>query len=202
MRQQASAAVEELKVQPLRTAGWYDQNTQGVNKAGVVPFLRGSDGKWRFYVMKPADSEGYDTPSKFQICKGTREICIGGIWSDYYPKAGRQVKGAELEPLPVTALREGIEEIGLRPSNIAAFYEWGRAEFKSERAKLPKTLWLYLAEIRDDAAFDLPDAEHANTGARQWVRLPEDNELVRSDHLAILQELSSRLPEALQKTKE
>lgn len=187
MREAAFATVAQFVPVPLKTIGWYEQAAQaGINKAGVVPFIGKERGKMQFFLMKPAESGSYNTPSKFQICKGTREVLQDGVWEDYQPKKGQDYLKENLEPMLVTALREGIEEIGLRMDNILKIYEWGRAEFRSEKTHQPKSLWLYLTEVRDKEAFDLPDTQHANTGERRWISLPRDKDLVREDHLKIL----------------
>jgi 8-oxo-dGTP pyrophosphatase MutT (NUDIX family) len=199
MRRQAVIASRVFMPRRLHDAAPDLQTQNTVNKAGIVPFVRGSAGEIQFYLMSPRASEKYSTPSKLQICKGTREykkpVKSRALWVNYGIKDMGNVAPENLETLLVTALREGIEEVGLRISNISQIFEQGLVEFKSETSGEPKKLWLYLAEVQEKAAFDLPDEEHANTGERRWVSLSADRELIREDYQEILQGIVQKLQE-------
>ncbi len=84
---------------------------EGITKAGVVPFLRDP---YRYYLMKPVAKNPAPAAPKFQLCKGTRMMKVDGKWQDI--REGEEA--GEKETLAATALREGIEELGLRLQNI------------------------------------------------------------------------------------
>lgn len=197
MRRQAISATRVFTPIALSNRILDLQIQKEINKAGIVPFVRCAMDEIQFYLMSPRASEKYSMPSKLQICKGTREykksIKSKTVWIDYGAKDIGGIAPENLEPLLVTALREGIEEVGLRTSNLSQIYEHGLVKFKSETTGEPKKLWLYLAEIKDKTAFDFPDKQHANTGDRRWVSLNADRELIREDYQEILENIEQQL---------
>lgn len=143
-----------------------------------------------FYLMKPSPSGTHETDPQFQICKGTRAKRKNGDWVDYRPNVKEKVAPEDLEDFYINALREGIEEIGLRTANLNAVYEWGRTEFLSESRHTPITMWLYLANLKDPQDFGTPSEYDAKTGACAWLTLPEDAAKIRPDHLKILEKVT------------
>ena len=157
-------------------------------KAGVVPFVR-EDG-FEYMLMKPLTHDPLNPPA-FQICKGTRMyLHRGSGWRDM--KAGDE--GAEgKETLPVTALREGIEELGLPLEMITKTFDVGPYKFTSERTGKNKYMWLYALEMGSKEHF-LPLSEIANTTAdRAWLRFEQFDVVGREDHRCILQNIEEKL---------
>lgn len=192
----------------IRNIGYYDQQTaRGVVKAGVLPFHRDEAGRIHFYLMKPKAKEGqdYDTPPQFQICKGTREYQYkgeGGVWQweECKPRNRKMKEGDKPEPLFVTAIREGIEEIGLQPDSIQRSFEWGRATYQGQKVERTHTLWLYVVEVAPDTPFLGPVKGLADTGKQEWFMWPpEENKAheVRADYITLLDEIAPLLSEAL-----
>lgn len=162
------------------------------NKAGVVPFIRGR--QWRFLMMKPVARHAHLEPPALQLCKGTRMQKLGAGWKDL--RDGMAPAG-ELEPLPVTALREGIEELGLRLDALTQLADLGPYGFSSAISADPKQMWLYAAEMTDEHAL-LPEREVAlTTHARQWMTLEEFEQEGRADHRGILRNIAQRLAQHL-----
>lgn len=162
------------------------------NKAGVVPFIR-HEGGHRFYVMKPHFTMPQLGAPPFQICKGTRmHYVIGAGWRDVKPDTLMEPKH---ESLVQTALREGIEELGLKLSNVSSLYDLGPYEFSSATTGRPKRMWLFAAKVVDSNDM-LPDSsvEHS-TSERQWLSAGEFLVVGRGDHSYILEDMEVRLGE-------
>lgn len=162
------------------------------NKAGVVPFIR-HEGGYRFYVMKPHFTMPELGAPPFQICKGTRMHYIPGSgWKDV--RNDEELR-AKHETLAHTALREGVEELGLKLGNIAALYDLGPYQFTSATTGNAKRMWLFAARILDSSDM-LPDSDvDASTGERQWLSPSEFSVVGRSDHCYILDDMEVRLAE-------
>lgn len=162
------------------------------NKAGVVPFIR-HEGGHRFYVMKPHFTMPELGAPPFQICKGTRmHYVIGSGWRDVKNDETMQPKH---ESLLQTALREGVEELGLKLSNVTGLYDLGPYEFSSATTGKPKRMWLFAARVVDSSDM-LPDSavEHT-TSERQWLSAGEFFVVGRPDHCYILEDMEVRLGE-------
>lgn len=158
------------------------------NKAGVVPFLRGRP--WKFLLMKPVAKHAHLSPPAFQLCKGTRMQHLPSGWRDIRDS---ETPTGGLEPLPVTALREGLEELGLVPSSITKLIDVGPYVFSSAISADAKHMWLYAAQVEDEAAL-LPHSEIASTtAAREWMSLETFARHGRADHRPILEDIATRL---------
>jgi 8-oxo-dGTP pyrophosphatase MutT (NUDIX family) len=163
---------------------------ESFTKAGVVPFVKDKDGL-RFYFMKPAGKIPELGESLFQLCKGTRmQWMKNSGWRDI--KEFSTLTGVK-ETLVETALREGVEELGLVLSNISALFDLGGFTFSSATTGKNKYMWLFAAEMKEDKNF-LPDASVAHsTGARKWLRTAEFEIEGRRDHRYIVSDIESRL---------
>lgn len=180
--------LRRVSVTPLREA---DEGGESYVKCGVVPFSR--DGETvRFYVMKPRGHVPALGAPTFQICKGTRMYFRPEIgWRDM-PAA--DVSGLK-ETLAETALREGIEELGLKLDNIAALFDLGGFSFSSATTGKEKRMWLFAAALEHDDDF-LRDAEIAlSTAERRWLTAEEFASLGRPDVRYILPIIERRLRE-------
>jgi len=163
--------------------------TQRFLKAGVVPFLRESP--YLFYTMKPKSTiSGLGEPP-FQICKGTRMHNLPEHgWRDIKENKERI---NDQETLIMTALREGIEELGLKMDNIVQLFDMGSYGFSSATTGRNKEMWLFAAEMKTADNF-LPKAEIApSTAECRWMSEQEFNVVGRGDHRYILKNIASKL---------
>lgn len=162
-------------------------------KAGVVPFVVDDDG-FRFYVMKPRGHIPELGLPTFQVCKGTRmhfQEAFG--WRDMKTPDASGTKETLLE----TALREGIEELGLKLDNITTLYDMGGFCFSSATTGKGKKMWLFAVAVESEDDF-LRDAEIAvSTAERRWLTAEEFAQFGRADHQYILKEIEKRLQEIL-----
>jgi 8-oxo-dGTP pyrophosphatase MutT (NUDIX family) len=163
---------------------------ESFTKAGVVPFMRGGNG-FRFYVMKPAGKIPELGEPMFQVCKGTRMQFIKNAgWRDI--KEFSTLTG-EKESLGETALREGIEELGLVLSNIGTMFDLGGFEFSSATTGKHKYMWLFAAEMKTAEDFLPADKIADTTGECQWLSTAEFETAGRKDHRYIVSDIESRL---------
>lgn len=164
-----------------------------VIKVGILPFIskEGTPGQaTEIMVMKPhAEKEIFGAP-KFQIAKGTRRINISGRWCDMRADDLLYADESFHEPLIETALREGREEIGLRPHNIRQLYDLGGFTFISASKGNKKLMHLYAAEIIDPKNFGKFEE---TTSEASWMTAAEFNTKGREDHAAIVNEAVERL---------
>lgn len=153
-------------------------------KAGILPFLASpATENWRFLLMQPVAMHPERGPPRFQMAKGTRMQKQNGVWHDIYLAA--KVAG-ELEPLGATALREGIEELGLDITRIARLFDAGAVSFTSAKTRQQKWMWLFAAQMQGADCL-LPDAHVASTtGQRLWLDLPSVRRHARPDHVSII----------------
>lgn len=150
-------------------------------KAGVVP-VHGN----QFYVMKPKASHPDLPPPEFQLCKGTRQYFDGKSWQDIKTKYVTDQK----ESLIATALREGMEELGLRLSNIETLYDCGPYDFSSASTGKGKSMWLFAAKVKSPEDFSAADAA---TAERAWLTLAEFKAQGRKDHVTVLRDMVMKL---------
>lgn len=141
--------------------------------------------------MKPVAKHTHLAPPALQLCKGTRmQHWPGKGWRDVRDGMKPQ---HPLEPLVVTALREGIEELGVELSGIRALQDLGPYAFSSSVSSDAKFMWLYAAEMHSESAL-LPDTHVAATTAqRAWLDLKSFEAQGRADHVPILRDIASRL---------
>lgn len=124
-----------------------------VYRAGVIPFFVNPCGKIEMNFMVPSDTKyGGDCP---QFCKGKVE------------------KGESEED---AAVREAVEELGMREDNV----EW----FSYLGIYLGRT-YIYICEVKDREAFDEPHYETAET---MWLTLEEFEEKGRPLHKPVIRE--------------
>ncbi len=163
-------------------------------KAGVVPFMRpAGQGEMVFYVVKPRSTLPDFGEPPFQICKGTRQHLVPGVgWCDMHSESSKNDEEGT-EHLAETALREGIEELGLKLENILSIFDMGGFGFSSVTTGKAKQMWLFASEMADEDEF-LPDRDIAlTTAGRQWMTAKEFAACGRDDHLYILPEIEARL---------
>jgi hypothetical protein len=159
-------------------------------KAGVIPFFK-QDGKFSYYFMRPQTKMPELGEPPFQLCKGTRMHHVEKMgWRDVKEPVAPDAK---LETLPVTALREGIEELGLKLGNIQQLLDAGPYGFSSATTGKSKTMWLFAAEMKAIEDF-LPAREIASsTAERSWMNAAEFNVVGRQDHRYILADIDAKL---------
>ncbi len=165
-------------------------------KAGIVPFII-EEGQLYFYVMKPTAARPGMPPPKWQLCKGTRmyRSNASGKWKDM--RAGEKVDNVDIETLALTALREGNEELGLKPETIVNLFDVGPYRFSSAHTGQDKHMWMFAAELDERDEF-LPASHVAVTTAdRCWLASDEFKLVGREDHLYILDEIQAKLAKIL-----
>jgi hypothetical protein len=182
-----SAFLQEKSTRPLHASSAAQER---FNKAGVIPFMAGTPR--RYLVMKPVAKHAHLPPPAFQLCKGTRMERLGNTWLDIRDLP----KGGEPETLAATALREGIEELGLSLPHIRALYDLGPYDFSSATSADKRSMWLFAAELPDESAL-LPERDMAETtAARAWMTLEAFGQKGRDDHRAILAAIAAQLDKA------
>jgi hypothetical protein len=156
-------------------------------KAGVVPYIH--ENGFRFYVMKPRGMRPDLGEPPFQLCKGTRMYRVDGRWRDMRD----EVLGDEKETLAETALREGIEELGVRLENIIQLIDMGPYRFSSATTGKDKEMWLFAAEMNDMADFASDSELAPATIARKWLTSSQFEVVGRPDHHYILRDIEGKL---------
>lgn len=138
-----------------------------VYRAGVIPFFVDSEGKVKMNFMIPSDTQyGGANP---QFCKGKVE------------------KGENEED---AAIREAVEELGLRETNVKWFSYLG--------VYLGRT-YIYICEVIDKDAFDEPHYETAET---MWLTLEEFEEVGRDLHKPVIREAYMEFEEIKREERE
>lgn len=161
------------------------------SKAGILPFLPApAMENWRVLAMRPVARRPELGAPPFQLCKGTRMFHDGHVWKDAGPE---MPGGAVWETLPETALREGIEELGLELSAIAGLYDAGPVRFISAKTDVEKWMWLFAAEMASEDCLLPESAVAATTAERRWMNLHAFNEQGRADHVAIVRSVTFAL---------
>ncbi len=160
---------------------------ESFTKAGVLPFIREKN-SFRFYFMKPAGKVPELGEPLFQLCKGTRMQLIKDVgWRDI--KEFSTLTG-EKETLLETALREGIEELGLVLPNIETLFDLGGFEFTSATTGKNKYMWLFAAEMKNPGDFS---TTASSTAECKWLWPQEFEVGGREDHRYIVHDIESRL---------
>jgi hypothetical protein len=158
-------------------------------KAGVIPYTREED--LRFYVMKPLGERPELGEPAFQLCKGTRMYHVPGVgWRDMRSEGNFN---GEKETLAETALREGIEELGLKLENIHRLIDLGPYSFSSATTGRAKEMWLFAAEVKEMDDFASDGEVAFTTEARKWVSAADFAIVGRPDHHYILGDIAVKL---------
>jgi hypothetical protein len=157
-------------------------------KAGVVPFVRGTPRQ--YYFMKPNSTIEGLGEAPYQICKGTRMYYRAQQgWHDIRDPRER---GERQEALLVTALREGIEELGLKLESITRIIEMGPYGFASATTGRSKEMWLFALEMQADG-FGNASEVAASTASRAWMHSAQFTATGRDDHRPILRDIDDKL---------
>ncbi|MEM4258058.1 MAG: NUDIX hydrolase [Candidatus Thermoplasmatota archaeon] len=123
---------------------------QLIFRAAVIPYYI-EDGVVKMLFMKPSNT--FYGGDAFQIAKGRIE---------------------DDETAEQTAIREGYEELGLRPDNTLSFVNFG--------VFLGRTTF-FLAKVADKNRFDTPHFETAET---RWMTCEEFQRKGRDIHRAVV----------------
>lgn len=171
----------------------FTQPPDKILKIGIVPFIK--QGGLKYYFMKPKAAKAELELPDFQICKGTRMHYFEGIgWRDI--KAGMPIE-SQRELLVETAIREGIEELGLKLSNIIKLFDIGVYNFSSASTGALKQMWIFAAEVNDVNDF-LPENEiEDKTAERAWLTAIDFATAGRIDHKPIVADIDKRLSRLL-----
>jgi len=181
------AFLQQRNAQPLQH-GAHTMPDAFYNKAGALPYVAATER--RYLVMKPVPKHAHLPPPAYQLCKGTRMQLLPTGWYDI--TEGSAITGIP-ETLLATALREGIEELGLSLEGITQLCDAGPYMFASTKAQSARHMWLFTAQLSSEQAL-LPMEEVADsTAQRRWMTLAEFTEHGRGDHTAILADIDAKL---------
>lgn len=169
-------------------------DTASVRHGGVMPVWRDAEGV-KVWLARPRPEKPHLPPPLFQLGKGTRMMLDAGRLRDC-EYADLPLNEAQAEPLPVTALREGQEELGLVLDNIKTLYHAGLHSFTSASQGTPKFMALLVAVMKKSEGFERPDPVRSKTEACAWLNPWTESAVIRSDHLSIIQRLLKELPSA------
>jgi len=158
--------------------------------AGILP-VHGKGADVKVYLTRPEARKPDLPPPLFQLGKGTRMLCESNAWRDQRPED--QSPFHAQEPLPVTALREGEEELGLQMENVQSLWDAGTYDFLSSTTGEAKNLALYLVSVHDPLAFHAPDRTYGKSAECQWLDPKKEGGLIKPDHLAIIEEVLKKL---------
>jgi hypothetical protein len=102
-------------------------------------------------------------------------------------------EGGRRELLSATAIREGIEELGLMLPGLHRLLELGPYGFSSIKTGRSKNMWLFAAEMSSQEEV-LPMAEVASTTfERRWMTHAQFAVEGREDHRYILKDIERKL---------
>jgi hypothetical protein len=160
-----------------------------ISKAGIIPFIASTQ---QIMLMKPVAEHKHLSPPSWQIAKGTRMVQINGTWRDMRKNESLPAH-AQLEPLVCTALREGIEEVGLKLENIKSMIDVGVHSFRSVISGTEKQLQLFLCQIRNPDDFLAKSSIATTTADTGWFSLNNLPEDMRSDNVNIIQSITPLL---------
>ena len=163
-----------------------------INKAGIVPLYESN--QTHMLLIKPWAKKKNLGPPPWQIIKGTRMIHRQGSWEDY-GKSDDVNDGEILEPLLCTALREGMEEAGLRLDNISAIGLLGEHRYASLSTGKEKVMHLYALLVHNKNDFDWPNKAHPVTEAMKWFNINKLPDNTREDAVAMVADLQDKLAE-------
>lgn len=181
-----------------------DESDSGrTRKAGAIVFFEDEAGARHYAVMKPRaslDKQGAPrTPPAFQIATGNR--CGWQMGADGKPQLF-EIKGQDiaadlaLEPYCIAAIREAIEELGLKLENVMDIYDLGTCQYVSESTGKPMFICMIAIKIASKDLFAAPCSIHAKTEAVNWVTVLDtsmDDAPVRRDHARLLTDFDRKL---------
>lgn len=173
-----------------------NKEVEQVTKVGIIPFLPHAERQqWKFMLMKPHVELGHPagTTPDYQIAKGTRRINMGGGWCDMREDDLKHADPVFYETLVETALREGREEIGLKPKNIRQLFDVGVFSITSARRGNSKPIHIFAAQMHTHDDFGVFESKTAEV---VWMTAVEFASVGRPDHIHILNEVYVRLEKA------
>lgn len=154
-----------------------------LNKAGIVPYHAESHA---VLLMKPVARHKHLTPPGWQVAKGTRMVRKKNQWQDVTKSLVRDPE-SQIEPLACTALREGIEEVGLKLENIEDLKDLGAHTFYSSSTGKQKQMALFLCMVRNRNDFLEHGKIAASTAETGWFLLSQLPSDMRQDNLALME---------------
>lgn len=165
----------------LSSQSHFSAGDDAVTKAGIIPYIEFGESKL-YMAMRPLAKRPELGLPEFQLCKGTRMFFDGTEWHDM--KAGKT--SGQLEQLAVTALREGVEELGLVVGNISHMRECGVVNFTSVSTQKPIPTMMFMAKLRDKEQFMPIETIADTTAERQFFTLEAFRRIARPDHAHVL----------------
>lgn len=154
-----------------------------LNKSGLVPYHTETG---EVLLMKPVAKHKDLNPPGWQIAKGTRMMQHGNHWHDM-KKPSADFDAEKAEPLACTALREGIEEAGLKLQNVKSLKDCGTQTFYSASSGNQKQMAVFLCYVKNKNDFHGAHKIAATTAETAWFPLNSLPSDVRQDNIAILE---------------
>ncbi len=178
---------------PLHLLHTSSEDDVPIAKAGIIPFVCSDvNTPLRYYVLKPVPKRPDLGDPGYQLCKGTRLLYHNDSWKDMH-EFKPVPENAVQEPLIETAIREGIEELGIELENLAALYQLGLFSFVSEKTGRTKKVWLYACNIEEKKQFQPLEDVQEYTQDRKWCTLKEFATIGRPDHVTMLVHIDAML---------
>lgn len=175
---------EQLKRTPVIKLVDNDREKSGIVLAGVLPIYSDNTGNYTYLTQPVARRPGLGPPL-FQLGKGTQMGYAKGDWVDVAP--GNLTTYERKEPLEITALREGEEELGLVLNNIAALFSAGCFPFISSSTGEEKWMAVFPLSLHDRGDFKQPDRRHGKSAKAAWLEVARDAARIKPDHLAVIE---------------
>lgn len=167
-----------------------DGGNCAATKAGVLPFI--TEEKARLYLlMRPLARKPEAGPPPFQIAKGSRLAYVGGRWEDSKNDNTILNHPEARENIHVTALREGVEELGLNLAKARRMYLGMEFPFTSASTGITKQVWVNAIEMEGRDC--LLSMDLADTAEVRWMSLPEIEHSCRVDHAPIVKAIDKAL---------
>lgn len=153
-------------------------------RGGILPFRETKNGNVEFLLVRPHPLDGHpDGLPKFQLARGDRLK---------KPAEGDDLLEAPLE----TALRNGVEEAGLRIGSIQQLLDMGIYDtFGREGTYSP--VHMYAARVNDSIRLASPKRPFDV----KWLKLAGNEEHIRPNHLPIMRDMEDEIRWFLQQEK-
>lgn len=175
---------------PCRSLFGADPSATTAAKAGVLPFVR--EGGQRIYLlMRPLARKPEAGPPPFQIAKGSRLAYLGGRWLDSKEDSDILLRSDATESILITALREGVEELGLNLAHARMVHLGREFPFISASTGVTKQVWVNAVEMNGRDC--LHGEELADTAEIRWMTPEEAGPLCRPDHWPIVKAIDTAL---------
>ena len=148
-----------------------NSSDQVARKSMAIVYHRSPDGELEYMMLLPRSSRDRakdNQPPSFQLASGGKNA-----WNNnemFEIMRTDEIQADQLEHPHMCALREGMEELGLRLDNIASIKDMKTMQYISETSGKPMPIDVLAIEVKDKQAFDEPCKKHGKTEAVGWVK--------------------------------